>query len=174
MTATATVPGSRNDHLNLGQLREGTPTSCPKWCNGRHTNGSAFTDQAPVHTSNLRVWSGDPTHGTPSYAVEFYRGDEWVDGELIIGQTDMTVTVTGGYAWEINSAGWCVQHGNLQAKDARRFARWLSRQAREIDPDHTNGKSPEDARAAALDRTSGIPRRARNTFVRGSSGPDGC
>jgi hypothetical protein len=161
MTTTAT-------RFNPGRLRPGTPTSCPKWCNGKHTNGSAFADQAPVHKSNPRVWRGDPTHDTPTYTVVLYRGDEWFDGELLIGQTDMTVTVSGGYDVTYKDDGprgedtlGCggsggifivpaprkckpTLHGNLQAKDARRFARWLSKQADEIDPHRTNGKPADD------------------------------
>jgi len=161
MTATATVPCHR----------EATPATCPRWCNGEHTHG--LTDNSTVHVSDPRVWSGDPTYGTPSYAVEFYRSDEWFDGELIIGQADMTVTVSGGYESEINAAGWCVQYGNLQANDARRLARWLADQAREIDPDRTNGEPPEDPKRVATRRARRSAAHPSNTFVTGLGGPDG-
>lgn len=173
-TATPAVPDSRNDRLNLGRLREGTPTSCPKWCNGKHTNGSPYTDQAPIHVSNPRVWRGDPTHATPTYTVQFYRDDQWVDGALIIGQADMSVTVSGGYDATFEddeprgedtlgcgaTGGLFIVpgprkrnrkptlYGNLLANDARSLARWLSEQAQDIDPDNTNGKPPVDPNAA--------------------------
>jgi len=111
---------------------------CPPWCDpALHERGfdaDVSSNHTLAHQSNPRVWDGEPGNDTPRYSVQFWRGDEVLNGRVVIGQTIMSVAVNGGYDAETDAEGHATVYGNLSTNDARRFARWLNKQAREIDP----------------------------------------
>lgn len=111
---------------------------CPQWCNpALHERGSdpdVSSDHLLTHLSNPQVWEGEPDNDTPRYSIQFWRGDEVMNGKLHIGRTEFIVSVSGGYDTEVDAKGRGTVYGSLSADEARRFARWLNKQAREIDP----------------------------------------